>query len=482
LVPGNYTYVNKRRELGDRPTDLSSPRKDSVPIHVPTNEWVTGMHDRKKQRPGAGKRHGVRNTLGAQGPSLVALDTVNSRGSNVVNYSVKRQKTSHIDQAQNDEPRSILTPPATLGNPPSVISNGSQSQSQEQHSQRLNSQVELRDVHRLLGGDKKKCRKPKSGSASSPSLSAANIETLSIPDDDDDDILVVEERPVPRVISDSKPARTNRDAYSSRQPLVQDSQPEFEVEGQFSRTMAATQQSTRSQMPTRPGNPNPSPRLNSIFKRDRGEPHQTRLSPQTHIRAKDRMQASPAAQRRLSAQDESEDELSLSTTAVQSPQKLKQTSITRQLSPSYIEPSLFSNKAAAKINAKIQQSENITIPLLSLGLQAGRWTDIMMHLIYNPEFKLLRVEYNGEFLQTSAGAVLEMTSKHARQVYFCTGTSTNAAILYGAKDMPISKGRIWFDFKTTRDRDEFLAVLEDMSSELPHRRFDEYVFALSAIG
>jgi hypothetical protein len=365
---------------------------------------------------------GVRpvNTLNKIGPGANTLSTVASRGQNVSDDSIKRQKTSHVfsddaGDAMSDDKyfnRGLQgRTPASLGRQPSISATSVHSQDALSQRSDLFGHNEARDVHRVLNATKKAGRKPKSGPTlhSSPPRYGAVTDPVTV-DDDDDVHILGEQHNMPR-----------RPHYM------------------------AVQETSRS------------PTLNGTLVRDDGIDDPVPGNLQTQSRIRDKMQSTSNISRTLQASqvvdDLSEDELSREPKVQSSAQKTKKTVTPRSPSPNDIVSTHFTNK-----RKKPGDRKNSTIHLTSLRMMAGTWNNL--DLIYSWVDKVMQFTKNGDMLY-SKGAKIQLSSKHA-SIVNCNLEELTAVILQGSNG-GVSSGRILFDFDTLDERDTFLEIVDDMN-------------------
>lgn len=371
-----------------------------------------------------------RNTLNQLGPSTSTLPTVTYRGQNVSAGSVKRQKTSHVfpEDYDDDKPgdgffnRGLQgRTPASLGRQQSVSVTSIHSQEALSQRSDLFGHNEARDMHRVLNASKKTGRKPKSGPTqhSSPPLYGAI--TDPVPVDDDDDIQLLGE--------DNNTPRLARHRAVQRPPR--------------------------------------SPPLADTFVRINDEPEPVPETRGNQSKIRNKMQSASNISRTLQASqvvdDLSEDELSREPTVQSSAQKTRKTVTLRSPSPNDIVSTHFTNK-----RKKPEERENLSVHLSSLRMMAGNWEDL--YLIYSWAHKGIQFTWNGEMLRGKSG-IIQLSHNHASTVY-CSLERSKEVILQGSKG-DFSRGRIWFKFDTTVDRDIFLDAIKNMSSKVQLKDLEE---------
>lgn len=405
-----------------------SSTQGSTPISVPQDEWDSTI-DMKRKPPGGPKPI---NTLNRLGPGLNTLATTTSRGQNVSDGSIKRQKTTHVfpDHAADDMTddqwfnRGLQGRSSTnLERQPSI--SAISINSQETRSQRSNpfGHVEARDAHGILNNGKKKGRKPKSGPTqhSSPRQHGAATDPVSVDDDDDVQVLI-ERHNMPRSTHHTASTWTPR-----------------------------------------------SPPLADLFKRDHGQLDLVSDTRQPESKLINRMQSTSNTSRTIQppqlVEDSSEDELARESVAELSARKTNKTVKPRSPSPNAITSTHFTKPAESTKPTKPTKpkkpavQENLVLHLSALRMAGGDWRNL--DLIYSSEHKFIQFTKNGEMLHYR-GAKIQLSSIHATSTYWDTESSM-AVILIGAKG-GVSKGRIWFDFDTVDARNAFVEAVRDMSA------------------
>ncbi|KAG9906766.1 cysteine proteinase, partial [Aureobasidium melanogenum] len=451
--------ANQRRAVASADEKRLFP--DSYPstegstiISMPREDWITTntTNTMKRKPPGSSVRPA--NTLNRPGPGFNTLTTVKVSGANVSENTAKRQKTNH--EFADDDTNDMLGD--SFGNrglqgqqhsaprrPPSIVS--LTSQSQETLSQKINpfTHDEARNIHSTLNHNKKKGRKPKIGAAlpSSPRQGGTFTDPVSVDDNDDIQILS-DQRSPPRSINRTAPPRISRD----------------EAHDQFARRITAQETRNHAKPATHVldhieiDQPR-SPLLAETFVRDDEEPDQAPVLHQAQPKFKNRMQSTSNTARPLqnkqTIEDSSEDELSREPAVQSSVRKSKQV---RSPSPNHIVSTHFTKK-----RSKAKARDNITIALSSLRMKAGNWKNL--YLIYSWQHKAMQFIKNDEVLLNRQGVPIQLGSKHV-QTLFCSTSSSTAAIFGGCNDN-FSSGKIYFEFASTNEFDEFLEAADHMN-------------------
>ena len=367
-----------------------------------------------------------RNTLSRPGPGANTLSTITSRGQNVSDGSIKRQKTSHAfpDDAADDMPddnffnRSPRVQSSTNLERQHSISAISIN-SQETHSQRSNpfGYEESRNVHGVMNYSKRKGRKPKTGTAqhSSPHRQGAETDPVSVEDDDDVQFLT-EQHNTPR------PAyhRSGQRAPPSPPPMAQ------------------------------------------VFIRDDGEPDLDQAKHQASSKLKSKMQS--ASNTSQTVRESSPDELSYGHTVQSSVRKTERAA--RSPSPNAITSSHFMKPNKRK-KSEEEDGPKLIVHLSSLRMMGGSWDNL--ELIYSWTDECIQFTKNGEMLRYK-DAIIQLSSKHATTVYHSLKGSR--IVIFKGCSGHFSRGRIWFDFDSAKDRNAFLEAVHDMSPRAQYKDLD----------
>jgi hypothetical protein len=393
-----------------------------------------------KRKPPGGRK--PMNTLNRLGPVANSLHTVTSRGQNVSDGSIKRQKTSHVtlEDAADDltddqffnrglQGRSS-TKPERQPSISAISINSQETRSQETRSQRSNPfrHDEARNAHGILNS-KKKGRKPKFGASqhSSPPQYGAATDPVSVDDDDDVQVLIEQH-------NTSRPTHHTAFTWTPR-----------------------------------------SPPLANLFKRDHEQPDLVSDKRQAESKLINRMQSTSNTSRTMQppqvVEDLSEDELSRDPAIQSSARKTNKTVTLRSPSPNAITSTHFTKPAESTKPTKPKKpevQENLVLHLSALCMAGGDWRNL--DLIYSSEHKFIQFTKNGEMLRYS-GAKIQLSSIHATSTYWDTESSM-AVILIGAKG-GVSRGRILFDFNTVDARDAFLKAVRDMSARCQFKGVNE---------
>lgn len=369
-----------------------------------------------------------RNTLSRPGPGANTLATYASRGHNVPAEPNKRRKIDHdFPEDAEDIPddrwfdRDVQGQSSVnIRRQPSVTSVNSQ----ETHSQKSNpfGYEESRNVHGVMNYSKKKGRKPKTGTAqhSSPHRQGAETDPVSV-DDDDDVHLLGEQHIAPRSTHYTAVARAPR-----------------------------------------------SPTLHDLFVRDDEKPDLGQEKHQASSKLRSKMQSvSNTSQTIRSPQlvhESSPDELSYGHTVQSSVRKTERAA--RSSSPNAITSTHFMKPNKRK-KSEEEGGPKLIVHLSSLRMMGGSWDSL--ELIYSWTDECIQFTRNGEMLRYK-DAIIQLGSKHATTVYHSLKGSR--IVIFKGCSGDFSRGRIWFDFDSAKDRNAFLEAVHDMSPNAQYKDLD----------
>ncbi|THY24602.1 cysteine proteinase, partial [Aureobasidium pullulans] len=484
LFPGTYPYATPTLTREPRRLTPSSQTEDSNPIHVPKEDWNNMNNTRRKP---LGSKIKPANTLNRAGPGANSLPTYSSRGINVEEPSIKRQKTSHGESDEEYFNRSVQEQPsATFGRRSSITSLNSQSQDASSHSQKHNGfrQTEAEGVHRTLNARPKRGRKPKTGlgQASSPFSHGTDNDPVTVEDDDDLQI-VGEQTATPRSarrVATRQTPLPNAAQITSNQVRSNNARDTIEVDSAFHRNRRAEEKrksaltldhveilvQPRKASVATPVKRNLSPRMGESFVRDRGA---SPAPQQNQAKIREKMQSTSNTTRFVQPRqvdaESSEDELSRDPAASKSARRSSRAK--RSPSPNHIIASEFF--AGGRENAAAPGA--IDIPLSYLRIKGGNWKNV--HLLYSYRYKLIQFTQNDENLHIDA-KMIQLASNHAQTVMF-TVESSNGIILTGSKGNGTT-GRIWLQLANAKDLDKFLNAIKHMNEKCNLKQFDERQF------
>lgn len=450
----------------------------------------------KRTKPGSG---GFRpqNTLNERGAGYSQLSTISSVGSNVALPSTKRQKREHDIIEENDEEsnthnwfdRHVEEPLASLGRRPSIISVNSQGHDKSSQNTRFG-HTAFDNVNHTLA-PKKRSRKPKlSASQENDSSQQRQMDTDVVSVTDDDDEIEILRNPsvsqsARKPLSRSMPRGKDFQSSPARSPPRMP-QPSVEVESSWVRQYKTQQQNSKPAKaqaavvispPTirkknvhAPEHDIEPERLNSKFVRDEEGPlqyRQTRPPSQTQAqpRMRDRMLSSSISianpKSKPTTLDLSEDELAGGGNLRHLTQESTRARVRRRSS---LEPTTSAHFNQGRQKASAPQRQ--IIPMKSLHMKAGQWTSDSLYLIFSAEHEAIQFQNLGEDLNF-AGLKIQLRGPHINKIIFSDGSS-NGVMLLGATDK-FSNGKIWCDFNSTEDYDDFLSIAELMNRQIKHR-------------
>lgn len=422
------------------------------------------------------------NTLNRAGPGASSLSTYSSRGMNVEEPSIKRQKTSHGESDEDFFNRSVQEQPsATFGRQSSITSLNSQSQ--EASSQRSNAfqHNESRNVYGVLNVNRKKARKSKASAtqASSPFFHGTDDDPVTVEDDDDLQI-VGEQTATPRSarkVATRQMPLPNAAQITSNQVRSNNTRDTIEVDSAFHRNHRAEEKrksaltldhveilvQPRKASVATPVKRNLSPRMGESFVRDRGA---SPAPQQNQAKIREKMQSTSNTTRLVQPRqvdvESSEDELSREPAASKSARRSGRAK--RSPSPDHIIASEF----FAGGREKAAGPGAIDIPLSYLRMKGGNWKNV--HLLYSYRYKIIQFTQNDENLHSDA-RMIQLGSQHAHRV-ICSVESSNGIILIGAIGNATA-GRIWLALANAKDLDRFIEAIKHMNEKCNVKQYDE---------
>ncbi|THW15338.1 cysteine proteinase, partial [Aureobasidium pullulans] len=482
LFPGTYPYATPTVTREPRRLTPSSQTEDSNPIHVPKEDWISMNNTRRKP---LGSKIKPANTLNRAGPGASSLSTYSSRGMNVEEPSIKRQKTSHGESDEDFFNRSVQEQPsATFGRQSSITSLNSQSQ--EASSQRSNAfqHNESRNVYGVLNVNRKKARKSKASAtqASSPFFHGTDDDPVTVEDDDDLQIVGAQTatpRSARKVATRQMPL-PNAAQITSNQVRSNNTRDTIEVDSAFHRNHRAEEKrksaltldhveilvQPRKTSVATPVKRNLSPRMGESFVRDRGA---SPAPQQNQAKIREKMQSTSNTTRLVQPRqvdvESSEDELSREPAASKSARRSGRAK--RSPSPDHIIASEF----FAGGREKAAGPGAIDIPLSYLRMKGGNWKNV--HLLYSYRYKIIQFTQNDENLHSDA-RMIQLGSQHAQRV-ICSVESSNGIILIGAIGNATA-GRIWLALANAKDLDRFIEAIKHMNEKCNVKQYDERQF------